>query len=229
MSYKRVQYSRLYEQVIEQIEKQISEGKLKLGDRLPSERELTTKMGVSRSTLREAFRILESQGIIETKPGGGRYLREVVNNEHINESESIIAELKKAAIIDLLDVREALELKMVELACYRIKDEEIEELENLLKEAMRDKNFRQDGPNYDFHISLAEYTKNIVILNFMKLNLNIIKQAREMSFKNKQNFLDAQREHFEILHAIKLRDVPLAKQKTINHLENIRKRMTSIN
>lgn len=229
MSYKRVQYSRLYEQVIEQIEKQISEGKLKLGDRLPSERELTTKMGVSRSTLREAFRILESQGIIETKPGGGRYLREVVNNEHINESESIIAELKKAAIIDLLDVREALELKMVELACYRIKDEEIEELENLLKEAMRDKNFRQDGPNYDFHISLAEYTKNIVILNFMKLNLNIIKQAREMSFKNKQNFLDAQREHFEILHAIKLRDVSLAKQKTIYHLENIRKRMTSIN
>lgn len=229
MSYKRVQYSRLYEQVIEQIEKQISEGKLKLGDRLPSERELTTKMGVSRSTLREAFRILESQGIIETKPGGGRYLREVVNNEHINESESIIAELKKAAIIDLLDVREALELKMVELACYRIKDEEIEELENLLKEAMLDKNFRQDGPNYDFHISLAEYTKNIVILNFMKLNLNIIKQAREMSFKNKQNFLDAQREHFEILHAIKLRDVSLAKQKTIYHLENIRKRMTSIN
>ncbi|MBT2689246.1 FadR family transcriptional regulator [Bacillus sp. ISL-47] len=220
MSFNRVQYNRLYEQVLEQIENQIESGDLKLGDRLPTERELSNKIGVSRGTLREAFRILEEQGIIETKPGGGRYLRNIQTNAYTKMNNSIISELQKAAIIDLLEIREILELKMVELACERITKEEIDQLEKGLNENQENRSL-----DYDFHIELARASKNIVIVNFMKLNINIIKEARKMSFNNTTNFTSAIQEHREILDAVKNGDKNLAKEKLLMHLSKIRVRM----
>lgn len=221
MEHQKIKPKRLYEQVIEQIEKQYKLGNLKLGDMLPSERELSKELGVSRGTLRDAFRILESQGVIETRPGGGRYFR---NNFLSNPSsdKSIIDELRKAARIDLVEAREIFELGMIELVCERATDEDLKRLEEI---AMMSK---EDSTNTDkyipFNIALAECSKNIAIINFMKLHIEILNQTIELSFRETENFKNAQREHLEILEAIKARDVALAKERVIEHLHQIKKR-----
>ena len=65
---------KVYEQVIEQIQKNIMDGTFKKGDKLPSERELSEKMAVSRTSIREALRVLETMGVVESKQGEGNFI-----------------------------------------------------------------------------------------------------------------------------------------------------------
>jgi len=95
---------------------------LLIGDRLPPERDLAKQLGVSRSTLREAFRVLEQQGIIVTKPGGGRY---IVGLPKQYDKQALLEDLEKAAIWDLLETREMLENRIVELACERATEQDL--------------------------------------------------------------------------------------------------------
>ncbi|WP_226036078.1 FadR/GntR family transcriptional regulator [Aquibacillus saliphilus] len=224
MEEQKVKHMRLYEQVILQLERQYNEGQLKLGDTLPSERELVKLFDVSRGTLRDAFRVLESQGIIETKPGGGRYFRKGFH-EAITNERSFFDVLQKAAMLDLLETREILETGMIELVCERATDEEIEKLERLVFLDKLPSNIKRENVDYYFHHSLAESSKNIVILNFIKLNLEVINQTRQKNFASLTNFEEAQREHIEIVKALKQRDAVLAKQKVTDHFIQIRKRL----
>ena len=75
MEFKKIIPIRLYENAIEQIMDLVKRSELKPGDKLPPERELAKKLSISRNSLREAFRVLESRGLIKSKPGGGRYIR----------------------------------------------------------------------------------------------------------------------------------------------------------
>jgi len=221
MEHQKIKPKRLYEQVIEQIENQYKQGNLKLGDMLPSERELSTELGVSRGTLRDAFRILESQGVIETRPGGGRYFR---NNFWSSPSsdKSIINELRKAAMIDLVEAREIFEIGMIDLVCERATDEDLRRLEEIAKMSKEESD---NSESYTpFNIALAECSKNIAIINFMKLHIEILNHTKELSFRETENFKSAQREHLEILQAIKDRNSVLAKERVIEHLRQIKNR-----
>ncbi|MCD6473102.1 FadR family transcriptional regulator, partial [Candidatus Aerophobetes bacterium] len=77
MIFKEVTSVRLYENVIKQIVNLIKNNELKPGDKLPSERELAEKLSIGRASLREAFRVLESRGLIKSRPGRGRFVREI--------------------------------------------------------------------------------------------------------------------------------------------------------
>jgi len=77
MEFKEIFPVHLYENVIEQIMELIKNNELKPVDKLPPERELAEKLSISRGSLRQAFRVLESKGLIKSKPGGGRYIREI--------------------------------------------------------------------------------------------------------------------------------------------------------
>ena len=74
-SFKPIKNIKVYEQVIEQIKEMIYQGELKRGDKLPSERELRAQFNVSRASIREAFRVLEMIGLIESRPGEGTFIR----------------------------------------------------------------------------------------------------------------------------------------------------------
>jgi len=126
--FKEITPVRLYESVIEQIMNLIKNNELKPGDKLPPERELAEKLSISRGSLREAFRVLESKGLIKSKPGGGRSIREIRKNGH-NNTENIILNLEKSSILELLEAREMFEVKIVELAARRATAEDIELIE----------------------------------------------------------------------------------------------------
>ena len=221
MEHQLIKPKRLYEQVIEQMENQYKLGHLKIGDMLPSERELTKELGVSRGTLRDAFRILESQGVIETRPGGGRFLRSDFTKSP-NPDQSIVDELRKAARLDLVEAREIFELGMIELVCTRATDQDIQRLEEI---ALMSKEESFNDETYTpFNIALAECSKNTAIINFMKLHLEILNETKELSFRENENFQNAQIEHLEIVQAVKTRDVQLTKEKMVKHLQQVRKR-----
>ncbi|MEC5423344.1 FadR/GntR family transcriptional regulator [Virgibacillus sp. C22-A2] len=223
MENQKIKHVRLYEKVITSIEKQFQEGKLNLGDKLAPERELAVLFGVSRGTLRDAFRVLESHGVIETKPGGGRYLRKNLKEEAL-KGESIIEDLKNVAILDLLEAREILEVGLMELVCKRVNEEDVNRIEKLINTSKRNE-LEEKDIDYYFHHALAEASKNIVVIKYINLNLELINQTRKKNFSNKSNFNEAQKEHIDILEAIKSRDSSLAKEKMRLHFSNIRKRL----
>ena len=222
MEVQKIKHSRLYEKVIASMEELYKQGHLKIGDTLLSERELAQQFGVSRGTLRDAFRILESQGIIETRPGGGRYLRRDFN---LNKSESIIHDLQKAAMFELLEAREIFEVGMIDLICKRATEEDIQKLEDIVHKQAGIDTFESKNLDFYFHHALAECTKNKALVNFIKLNLELINQIRKNNFLDKKRFTDSQKEHMAIVNSLKTRDVNLVKIAIIDHFKNIRKRL----
>jgi len=219
----RVEYKRLYEQVIHILKKNVENGEFIIGEKLPSERDLAKDMGVSRGTLRDAFRVLESQGIIETIPGGGRILKKDIQNS-LGIGQKFIDQIRKAAILELIEAREIIEVGMVELICKNATDEELLELKSIVERLDNDCAEEQSN-DFIFHYSLAKCSKNNVLINFMELNLNIIKEAQVINFSKKQYRNEAQEEHSQILKALINRDVDSAKEAMKNHFINIKKRI----
>ena len=153
MKFERIQSENLSNRVVNQIINSIEQGKLSPGDKLPSETELAVELGVSRGILREALTILQYQGLISRKPKDGTYIRKL-DVEKIS-ANSMVESLKKATYLDLLDMREALEVKAIELAIARGEDSKIQEVKDYLESVdINDENYNIS--DYNFHQKLAE-------------------------------------------------------------------------
>lgn len=220
---------RLYESVIEQIMNLIKNNKLKPGDKLPPERELAERLSISRGSLREAFRVLESRGLVKSKPGGGRYIREIRKNGH-NNTENIILRLEKSSILELLEAREIFEVKIVKLAAQRATTEDIELIEKALTrmnkvEASDDNETDSDT---EFHLAIASASHNFVFVNIMKLHLDLLKDTREKTWKIPGRREEQQEEHQAIFKAIKEHDSEKAGEAMLKHLKSIREVLVKI-
>lgn len=191
---------------------------------MPPERDLAIKLNCSRSSLREAFRVLESQGLIVSKTGGGRYVQKLDKKNFTTETFSTIDLLEKSAITYFLEAREAFEPRIVELACERATKEDIVEIENALKvmeEKLKKPELEVSADN-NFHVVIAEATHNYVFVSMMENNVNMIRQVRRKVMKNPARYKESLKEHTEILEAIKKRDKALAVEKTKRHLEKLK-------
>lgn len=225
MDFKAVKSVNLSLQVAEDIIMMIEEGKLKPGDKLPTETLLAEKFGISRGILREALTVLQYKGYISRKPKDGTYIRELPEPSSINDS--LINSFKKASYRDLIEMREALEQKIVELAVKNASDEDIEEIETFLVnvDVLKGDNSLMDS---DFHLRLAQLSKNILLSNFIDIYYDLIRELGEISFKNKKRKIEVIEEHKNILRAIKSRDVELAKNAILAHLTMVEKSIDSI-
>ena len=124
--------SRVFQDVIYQIEEAILKGKLKAGDRLPAERELKEIFRTSRGTLREALRVLEQKGLIAIKTGanGGPVVKEVTTRQ-VSESLGLLIRYQKIPLKDLAEFREGVEGIVAGLAAQRAKRRDKEHLKKL--------------------------------------------------------------------------------------------------
>jgi GntR family transcriptional repressor for pyruvate dehydrogenase complex len=155
---------------MKEILESIKSGELKPGDKLPPERELTKMLGVGRSTLREAISALVLVGYLEVIQGRGTFLK--IDFQSVNLSALELSNVQTAAsIIDLVEVREILECNAVKLAARRADSNDIRRISEVLarmKETVDDiKRFEEH--DFDFHITLAEATRNQMIFEMMKL------------------------------------------------------------
>ena len=229
MEFKEITPVRLYESAIEQIMDLVKKSELKPGDKLPPERKLAEKLSISRGSLREAFRVLESKGLIKSKAGGGRFIREI-KKETLIDTENVILNLEKSSILELLEAREIFEVKIVKLAAQRATIEDIELIEKALSrmnkvEISEDNKTELDA---DFHLAIASASHNFVFINIIRLHLDLLKDTREKTWKIPGRREEQQEEHQAILQAIKEHDAKKAGEAMLEHLIKIEKVVTKI-
>ncbi|KGK89958.1 FadR/GntR family transcriptional regulator [Clostridium sp. HMP27] len=210
---------KLSERVSQQIIGLIESGELKPGDKLPAENIFAEKLGVSRGILREALTLLQFQGIISRKPKDGTYIRELSKYNSIGES--ILKSLKEASYQDLIEVRESLEQRAVELAIERASDEQIREIETYLN-SINVNDAYDNITDYDFHLKLAELSKNVLLINFIESYYGLIKELGKMSSKNQERRQVIIEEHKAIIDLIIKRDADGAKAAVTYHLRKVK-------
>jgi len=226
MKFREITPVRLYENVIEQIMNLIKNNELKPGDKLPPERELAAKLSISRGSLREAFRVLESRGLIKSKPGGGRFIREIRKNGH-NNTENIILSLEKSSILELLEAREMFEVKIAEVAAQRANPEDIKMMEKALNKMNEEeeeelKHGKETESDTEFHLAIASASHNFVFVNIIKLHLDLLKETRGKTWQIPGRREEQQGEHQTIFQAIKEHDSKKAGEAILKHLRNVR-------
>jgi len=230
MKFREIIPIRLYESVIEQIMDLIKSNELKPGDKLPPERELAEKLSISRGSLREAFRVLESRGLIKSKPGGGRFIREIKKDAFI-DTKNVILNLEKSSILELLEAREIFEVKIVKFAAERATAEEvkvIEEAFSRVSEEGRTEDEKKIESDTEFHLAIAGASHNFVFINIIRLHLDLLRGIREKTQQIPGRREERWREHQAILQAIKEHNSKKAGEAMLKHLRNVREVLVNI-
>jgi DNA-binding FadR family transcriptional regulator len=138
LMFQKAKQTKVFQDVVAQIQEAILEGRLKTGDTLPSERELKDMFNISRGTLREALRVLEQKGLIEIKLGvGGGSVVKDVNVELVSESLGLLIKSQKVSLNHLAEFREDVEGIVAARAAARHNKTDILDLKALLTKARR--------------------------------------------------------------------------------------------
>jgi len=217
-----VRKSRRYEQVAEQIQRLIASGVLKPGDRLPPERELATRFGVGRSSLRDAIRTLEVMGIIESRHGAGTVVRDLSSDSLVVPLASVLVR-KRELVAELLDVRRMIEPALAARAAANATDEEIAQLEEILRrqgEKIRrgEQTIEEDS---QFHYTIALAARNSVVLRVLDVLMDLLRESRARSLQVPGRVERSYAGHKRILKAIKRHDKVGAEAAVKQHLREI--------
>jgi GntR family transcriptional repressor for pyruvate dehydrogenase complex len=221
MKFRQVKKVRVFEEIVEQLKDYFAKGELKPGDRLPSERDLAAQFNVSRVSVRQALTILETQGLLVRKVGGGTYK---VSEEDFEVSQLVnLLTFKKAEINEPLEVRRLIEPKMAQMAAERATQEDIAEMEDCLS---RQKARIEAGEliiseDNEFHHAIAKATKNGIIIKLVEAIYDMLWQTRENSIKAEQGSKRSLEGHYPILDAIKKGDSYAAYEAMRKHLEEV--------
>lgn len=211
MDFQKINHTSIYEEVLLQLENYIETNSLKPEDKLPTERDMAEQLGISRGTIREAFRILEANGIIEVTPGGGRFLKRDL--AHSNLIIDMVNEIEPSDPLDLMELREVLESKIIEMVIDRASDEELAEIEAGLSRG--NDPFEIDNT---FHLALAKASHNTAFYSYMKFNLSLLAKIRMRSLGRPEREQKMADEHWKLMDAIKARDKKLADDMIKQHL-----------
>ena len=217
-----VRRSRIYENIVEQIQRLIQQGDLGPGDQLPPERVLAETFQVSRASVREALRALELRGLIEGRQGGGTFVRALSSDDLIPPLASAL--LTGAEMDQLMEVREMIEPHIAELAALRATPEAIAELEALLAH-QAERVSRGEIPIEEdtaFHNALAISTANGVLLRLLHLIVDLLEDSRARWFQSPDRPAKSLAGHRRVLDAIKQRDSAAAYHAMAAHVRQVR-------
>jgi GntR family transcriptional regulator, transcriptional repressor for pyruvate dehydrogenase complex len=222
--YKVVQTSRLYEQIVQQIEGSILNGALKTGDQLPPERELAQQFGVSRTAVREAVKALREKGLVEAYSGRGTFVTDGTSHA-IRQSLDLMLRIGQPnGSAHLAEVREILEPEIAALAATRAEEQHLATMREAI--AVMDR-ARQDPDAFieadlDFHLSLAEAAANPLILSLIDSIVGLLREQRMRIFCVDGGPERGQFHHKRILEAIEHRDPERARDAMRAHLQQVR-------
>jgi GntR family transcriptional repressor for pyruvate dehydrogenase complex len=231
--FREARQSRIFEDVVEQIEEAILGGRLKAGDRLPAERDLKEMLKTSRSTLREALRVLEQKGLIEIRLGtGGGAVVKSISSDQISQSLGLLIRSRQVSLAQLAEFRERFEGDVVELAASRADDTDLAPLYSYLEEAGKyaksGEDFLEDFLEVDkkIHLFFAQMTQNPIYISILRTvhdNINLyfkrylIMASREME----ENLADL----YDVVAAIERRDGETARKLLRAHVHRFNAHM----
>lgn len=222
--YSRVQSSRLYEQIVEQIERLILDGKLRPGDQLPSERELAEQFSVSRTAVREAVKALREKGLVKIEAGRGTFITHGVSKALRQSLDWMVRSGEGNRLADLVQVRDLLEPGIAALAAEMATKHDIESLEravNVMDAAIDTADIYVEA-DLEFHLALASATQNELIPTLIDPIVDLLREQRARIFLVEGGAQRGQYHHKCILEAIKKRDPVSARKAMQAHLEQVR-------
>jgi GntR family transcriptional regulator, transcriptional repressor for pyruvate dehydrogenase complex len=225
----KVSVGRISETIVERIRQLMREGQLRPGDRLPAERDLCERFGVSRVTVREALRMLESSGLVEIRVGarGGAFVT-IPTSEHVGDGLADMLTLSALTAADVTEVRLILEVGLVPLVCARATEEDIQALEEICdrsRAALNNGTYTMDL-SAEFHARVGQATHNpaltLLLESFRGPILMSLDQAKltapEMGLRGRD-------EHEAFTEAVRRRDPELASTIMREHLGRTAQRL----
>ena len=221
--FKAIQTSRIYEQIVQQIEELIRENRLKPGDQLPPERELAQQFGVSRTAVREAVKALREKGLVEAYSGKGVFVTHGSSHSFRQSLDSILKSGQQANLTHLEEVREILEPNIAALAATRADEQHLA----TMREAVAVMDRSQNDPDayieadLDFHLSLAEAVDNPIVLSLIDSIVGLLREQRMKIFCVEGGPARGQYHHKRILQAIEGHDAEAAREAMRAHLQQV--------
>jgi GntR family transcriptional repressor for pyruvate dehydrogenase complex len=224
--FKCAKSNKISEHIIEQVRKAIFEGRLKPGDKLPSERELVENFKVSKATLREALRSLEVLGFLEIRKGasGGPYVTEV-DMKKARDSFTNFLHFKNLSLRNLSEVRIILEPHIAEKAATAITEEDLKRLEELNEESNYD--LKNDIPiearknEIEFHRIIASVTGNPILMFILDFVENLLIDTKDILQPSKEFSQKVLNAHRRIYKALLERNPQKAREEMIRHVREV--------
>lgn len=225
---KAIRKTRIYEEVVSQIHELIREGKLKAGDQLPAERELAETFKVSRTSVREALRALETQGLVVSRTGMGTFVADLPIEALVAPLATLLIE-EKSALADIFEMRKLIEPHIASLAAGRATKRDIERMKKILEKQKGQVEEGKTGVEADaeFHYSIGQATQNQALQKLVSGLMEILSRSREESLQSpgrNQQSLDS---HHGILLAIQEHDKEKAREAMLYHIEQVERNVLS--
>jgi len=221
-AFRAVRKTRVSQDIIEQVRDLVTSGRLKPGDRLPSERELSQALSVSRSSVREAVRAMESLGLIEARAGEGTFMASPSGS---HGSDPLIASLHQdwSTQHKLFEVRRVIEPDLAALAARRATTEQIERLRAILDDQEAEIARGGTGVKQDtlFHFLMAEATGNEALVRIVDSLMDLLLKTREESLQHDERRVQSLKQHRSILAAIEARDPRAAERQMRDHIRDV--------
>lgn len=221
-----IKSTKVYEHVVQQIKQMIIDGILKKGDKLPTERELSEQLQVSRASIREAIKSLEVIGLLEARQGAGNYIKESFD-QVLFEPMSMIFMLESRNPNEIVELREAMELEAAALAAKNIDNVELEEI-RLLVDKIKNSEDEEITAAYDknFHYAIAKASKNVLIMSVLNVISSLIDEviigSRKKILSVQANKEKLNNQHELIYYALKNGDASEAYEAMKGHFKLIK-------
>ena len=230
--FKRLKSIRLSDQAVGQIQELIYDGHFDVGSKLPSEAELGERLRISRSSIREALRILESKGVIEVRPGSGAYVSEHPFSFHgLGEAMEWLGG-RKETLIQQLEVREVLEGFAIATLATRVTDQVFGELQKNIQQ--REAAYQAmdtdaiSAIDIEFHKIIAKSCGNQVVDGFIQLVVSKISCSNRAIVLLSSGSEASTHEHNQILEALQSKDPVLAEKAMRDHLKRVRLEVSAL-
>ena len=217
-----IKKTRVAEEVADRIRTLILDGTFPQDLPLPSERVLTERFGVSRGSIRDAFRTLETIGLIETRHGRGTFPRELTVDRLVAPLASMMT-FQHDLQDELLDVRRMFEPAVARVAATRATDEDFADLQRILDAQHRKLKKGQSAIVEDtkFHAALARSTRNRVIVSLMATLNDLLVESRKLTLRQKGRPAKSVEGHEAVVAALRRRDADGAARAMSNHIDQI--------
>lgn len=197
----------------------LNDGLVKPGDRLPPERELAVRLGVGRTTLREALKLLTLSGLLDARRGSGTFVRDDYSSFVANQMRWP-ALLRAQDVDQIFEVREALEVKAASLAAQRVTQEDIERIAVYRELESIDERDTERATDIDlaFHLAIADASHNPLLSQLMKSLHDLLRQYIELSNELSNDLKSTLKEHGPIYAAIVAKDPQAAARAMASHV-----------
>jgi DNA-binding FadR family transcriptional regulator len=204
---------RLVDQVIDRLQDWVTQGKYRPGDLLPPEPALIAALGVSRTTIREAISVLAHAGLLDVRQGDGTYVKASAPRE-----EALYVRLRRAAALELYEVRRLLELGTARLAAEHHTNDDAKLLRSLLskRDAAQASGDTDELVQADvaLHVAIATATKNSVLAELFGTFASALQETISHVVRDSAMTEDTSREHHLLIDAITRRDATAAVDAT---------------